>query len=119
MNCSACGASVSDDAAFCSKCGAATPTTGEVRALAQVLGVQQAVEAVDARVDGLIGVVNGNADLANSHNKRLAALEERLNGSTLFSDSFWGRAFTVYGYVLIAGVVVGGLIAFIVMILGH
>jgi uncharacterized Zn finger protein (UPF0148 family) len=115
MDCLKCGTAVEQGVAFCPSCGAEVSFDTRVRgAESEVASLKKRIVDLESHVREvsnynekyvaeLRSVVNRNAETVD-------AVVDRLNGSSLLSDSFWVRAFTVYGYILIVGALAGSIL---------
>lgn len=107
--CRKCGAALVPGAGYCHACGTSTSSGPDAE-------LPRRVAQLEDRLKRLTDVVDQHADVVNGQAAQVTAMENRLNSSSLFSDSFWTRAWAVVGHNLSVGLLVY-LVLFVVAIM--
>ena len=93
MQCPECSSDLPLGARFCPSCGEEIgPATGVP---------SSEIRKLQAEIMELREVMNHNGDIVDE----IAAV---LHSSNIFSDSFWQRAWAVWGHAIVPGLIIGG-----------
>lgn len=101
--CAKCGEYLIVGKAFCASCG--EPVSGHD----EIALLRDQVAKLEKRVKEQSRLITQHADVINDANSDIAAIESLINSSSLYSDSFWTRSFTIWGHSLaLQGAILAG-----------